>query len=143
MKHAILVMSMVLSLTACDSPQSGAEISSVSDSVISDQAAPSAGEPADTATQPAIDAAPSTAATYAEAVSSCDSAGRQLCTVDQYEHAYALTDLEFTWGQPGNYWMQLTNLGSGNRNLFQASNIGMAYMFVTTDNARKFYCCEK
>ncbi len=126
----------LLALTACESGKSGAEISALGESLVSTSSQSTASDAVGDTT--AIDHNAHAAATYTQAVQSCENVSRHLCTKPQYIAGYNNAGIAFTLATPVLYWMP-SNSGSGN--IFQATADGYFFMSQDSGYLRKFYCC--
>jgi hypothetical protein len=135
---------LLLPLTACESSKSGAEISALGESLTSTAATDTT---TTVATGPAIDYNPHTAANYANAVNTCQTESRSLCTLEKYQDAYSKGLVAWTVANPGYYWMVQTTQAPGangaNRNVAQyaAGALPVSYINITATLLRSFYCC--
>lgn len=136
-KFAIVATLIVLGTTACETGKSGAEISALGESLVSETPAT-----VDTpATGPAIDYNPRAALTYAAAVSACQADGRALCSKDQFLAAYAKGDIAHSCTSPINLW--LAQAYNPSRNVVtQGCGASDGLLYSQTDvGTKKFYCC--
>lgn len=136
MRYLIALMLVVIG-TGCETGKSGAEISALGESLVSEQSTPVVAE--DVPATPAIDYGPRVASTYANAVNACQAESRSLCTRSQLLTASQTGDVAYSYGVLATYWMQQEPTPM--RNVMQILNGDFSYI-QDSSGSRKFYCCR-
>lgn len=140
----IVAAALILAtLTGCEA-KSGAEISALGESLVSNEPAVESDAPAAPA-QALIDYTPRAASTYAQAVNTCNTAGRQLCTIDQLADADRAGKVKYNPSLPAvpfYYWMQTVYIsGIGNANTHMQTGTHAPWYSIGTAATQQFYCC--
>lgn len=145
MKHTkfALVIIALLANTGCETDMSGAEISALGESLVSEsQPVVDDSVPAN---NPPIDYSARADKNYNNAVSTCQAENRLLCTKAQLASADLKGKLDYHSGYLRSYWMQtefIQGVGNAN-NAIYSSTYDASYRATDTSFLRPFYCCAK
>lgn len=143
MRYLIAILALAIT-TGCETEKSGAEISALGEKLVSTADTTEEITDGTNPNLPFIDTSSHAANFYSNAVSTCQSEGRKLCTKAQMDRAFQETRVVYSYGNPQRYWTQeyIINLNT-RRNVFVATTAGSSYEFADESYTRKFYCCEE
>jgi hypothetical protein len=137
-KQMILLTLTLFTITGC---QSSDTLALVDAQTLQNEASSAPSEIEVASAGPAIDYNSRSATNYEGALAECQLESRNLCTKVQMADAFFEGKIDYSYGNPGDYWMVKTDVAPYRNNYFVALGAAPSFRLIDTEYTRRFYCC--